>query len=72
MVGSGQDSDYPTPAMVEGSDSVYIGRIRKDNSSKYGINFWLVSDNLRKGAALNAIQIMESAIKLNKIPNFNK
>lgn len=72
LVGSGQDSDYPTPAMVEGNDNVYIGRIRKDNSNKYGINFWLVSDNLRKGAALNAIQIMESAIKLNKIPNFNK
>ena len=45
--------------------------IRKDNSNKKGLNFWIVSDNLRKGAALNAIQIMHSAIKLKKIPNFH-
>ena len=49
---------------------IYIGRIRKDSSNQKGINFWIVSDNLRKGAALNAIQIMDSSIKLGKIPKF--
>jgi aspartate-semialdehyde dehydrogenase len=57
--------------MVEGEDDIFIGRVRKDLSNDKGINFWLVSDNLRKGAALNAIQIMESAIKLGRIPNFD-
>ena len=57
--------------MVEGKDDIFIGRIRKDLSSSRGVNFWLVSDNLRKGAALNAVQIMESAIKLGRIPNFD-
>lgn len=70
LIGRGINEDYPTPQIVEGEDDVYIGRIRKDLSNKNGINFWIVSDNLRKGAALNAIQIMESAIKLGKIPNF--
>ena len=70
LINDGKNENYPTPSMVEGKDDIFIGRIRKDLGSSRGVNFWLVSDNLRKGAALNAVQIMESAIKLGKIPNF--
>lgn len=55
---------YPTPLHVAGHDEVYVGRIRKDLSSRNGIALWIVSDNLRKGAALNAVQIAERAIEL--------
>ena len=55
---------YPTPLAVAGRDDVYVGRIRKDLSSKNGIALWIVSDNLRKGAALNAVQIAEKAIEM--------
>ncbi len=71
LIEDGLSENYPTPEFVEGKNDVYIGRIRKDSSNKKGLNFWIVSDNLRKGAALNAIQIMYSAIKLKKIPNFH-
>jgi aspartate-semialdehyde dehydrogenase len=50
---------YPMPSTCDGSDEVFIGRIRKDISSPNGLNFWCVSDNLRKGAATNAVQIAE-------------
>jgi aspartate-semialdehyde dehydrogenase len=50
---------YPMPADCSGRDEVFIGRIRKDLSHPNGLNFWCVSDNLRKGAATNAIQIAE-------------
>ena len=55
-----EDPNYPTP-LVEGSneDAVYIGRIREDISHPRGLNFWVVADNVRKGAALNAVQIAE-------------
>jgi aspartate-semialdehyde dehydrogenase len=55
---------YPTPAAVAGRDEVYVGRIRNDLSSSRGLAFWIVSDNLRKGAALNAVQIAEHAIEM--------
>jgi aspartate-semialdehyde dehydrogenase len=55
---------YPTPHDAAGKDEVYVGRIRKDLSSEKGIALWLVSDNLRKGAALNAVQIAEKAIEM--------
>lgn len=53
---------YPLPVDVVGKDEVYIGRIREDHSIDNGINMWVVSDNLRKGAALNAVQIAEELI----------
>ena len=53
---------YPMPNNSSGSDEVYIGRIREDLSSPNGITFWCVSDNLRKGAATNAVQIAELLI----------
>jgi aspartate-semialdehyde dehydrogenase len=55
---------YPTPHGVAGRDEVYVGRIREDASTRYGLALWIVSDNLRKGAALNAVQIAEQAIEL--------
>lgn len=53
---------YPMPLDASGKDEVFIGRIREDVSVTNGLNLWLVSDNLRKGAALNAIQIAETMI----------
>ncbi|HEY4889679.1 MAG TPA: aspartate-semialdehyde dehydrogenase [Candidatus Dormibacteraeota bacterium] len=58
---------YPTPHGVAGKDEVYVGRIRNDASTKNGLALWLVSDNLRKGAALNAVQIAEQAIAMGVI-----
>jgi aspartate-semialdehyde dehydrogenase len=55
---------FPTPHHVAGKDEVYVGRIREDLSSDRGLMLWLVSDNLRKGAALNAVQIAEQAIEM--------
>lgn len=54
---------YPMPLDAEGTDGVYIGRIRKDLSVENGLNIWVVADNTRKGAALNAVQIAEALIK---------
>lgn len=54
---------YPHPIAGAGKDEVYVGRIRRDDSVQHGLNLWLVSDNLRKGAALNAIQIAEALIR---------
>jgi aspartate-semialdehyde dehydrogenase len=53
---------YPMPLDATGKDEVYIGRVREDESIANGLNLWVVSDNLRKGAALNAIQIAECLI----------
>jgi aspartate-semialdehyde dehydrogenase len=54
-----EKSQYPMPITVAGRDEVFVGRIRQDLSHDHAVNLWLVSDNLRKGAALNMIQIME-------------
>lgn len=54
---------YPMPLDATGKDEVYIGRVREDESITNGLNLWVVSDNLRKGAALNAIQIAEFLVK---------
>ncbi len=54
---------YPLPIDVAGSDAVYVGRIREDESLEHGLNLWVVADNLRKGAALNAVQIAEELIR---------
>ena len=53
---------YPLATQATGTDEVYIGRIRRDDSVPFGVNLWVVSDNARKGAASNAIQIMEKII----------
>ncbi len=58
---------YPTPCAAAGKDDTFVGRIRQDASHPLGIAFWLVSDNLRKGAALNAIQIAEELVARNLV-----
>jgi len=62
VVDSVEENLYPLPVMSEGKDPCYVGRIREDESIENGINLWVVSDNLRKGAALNAVQIAELLI----------
>ncbi|MBI4562748.1 MAG: aspartate-semialdehyde dehydrogenase, partial [Candidatus Rokubacteria bacterium] len=52
-------SRYPMPVLVEGQDDCFVGRIREDLSLPNGLNFWVVGDQLRKGAATNAVQIAE-------------
>ncbi len=54
---------YPLPIDVAGKDEVYVGRVREDETVLNGLNMWIVSDNLRKGAALNAVQIAELLIR---------
>ena len=54
-----QDKVYPMPLFLAGKDPVYVGRIRKDLTCENGLSFWCVSDQIRKGAALNAVQIAE-------------
>jgi len=56
-------SVYPLPLSAAGTDHTFVGRIREDESIKNGLNLWVVSDNIRKGAALNAIQIAEELIR---------
>ncbi|TWP29320.1 aspartate-semialdehyde dehydrogenase [Apibacter muscae] len=58
-----EEKQYPMPLFLSGRDEVFVGRIRKDLSNPKGIAFWSVSDQIRKGAALNAVQIAEYLIK---------
>ena len=55
---------YPLPTLTAGKDEVYVGRIREDTTIENGINIWIAADNLRKGAALNAVQIAEKLIEM--------
>ena len=57
-----ETNTYPMPIYAEGKDDVFVGRIRRDESQKNTLNMWVVSDNLRKGAATNTIQIAEYLI----------
>ena len=58
-----KDEGYVTPVEVAGEDKVYVSRIRQDDTVDNGLNLWVVSDNLRKGAALNAVQIAEEIVQ---------
>ncbi len=58
-----EELEYMTPQEVQGEDDVYVSRVREDITVENGLNFWCVSDNLRKGAALNTVQIAELFIK---------
>jgi len=53
---------YPMPALLTGTDDCYVGRLRVDSSVPYGLQLWIVADQLRKGAALNAVQIAEALL----------
>ena len=57
-----EDGGYITPLECQGEDATFVSRIRKDPTVEHGLAFWCVSDNLRKGAALNAIQIAETMV----------
>ncbi|HEY7527545.1 MAG TPA: aspartate-semialdehyde dehydrogenase, partial [Candidatus Deferrimicrobiaceae bacterium] len=59
---------YPMPLLCAGKDDCYIGRIREDDSAENALNFWVCGDQLRKGAALNAIQIGELLVKNQLVP----
>ena len=59
-----QKQAYPMPLFAYGKNEVFVGRVRKDFSAENGINLWIVADNLRKGAATNAIQIAEQLTKI--------
>lgn len=64
VIDNPEKNEYPLPIYASGKDEVFVGRIREDESIENGINMWIVADNLRKGAALNAIQIAEYLIKM--------
>jgi aspartate-semialdehyde dehydrogenase len=63
VVDDPENKSYPMPVDAEGRDDTFVGRIRQDESVKNGLSMWIVSDNIRKGAALNAIQIAERFIR---------
>ena len=65
VVDKREDGGYVTPIECAGEDATFVSRIRKDPTVESGLNLWIVSDNLRKGAALNAVQIAEVLIKRN-------
>lgn len=61
------EKKYPMPLFVSGEDDVFVGRLRKDVANKNGITFWCVGDQIKKGAALNAVQIAEYLIKVGSV-----
>ncbi|OGU40073.1 MAG: aspartate-semialdehyde dehydrogenase [Ignavibacteria bacterium GWB2_35_12] len=65
IIDNPKNDEYPTPQIAGGTDDVYVGRIRMDDSVKNGAYLWVVSDNLRKGAATNAVQIAELLVEKN-------
>lgn len=69
LVDDGANLQYPMPLTAENKDEVFIGRIRWDDTVNYGVNLWVVADNIRKGAATNAVQIAQKAIELDAVKN---
>jgi len=63
VLNDNENNIYPTPLQAKNKDEVFVGRIRRDESVENGLNLWIVSDNLRKGAATNAVQIAEYLIE---------
>lgn len=61
-----ENNIYPLAQEADGTDEVYVGRVRRDESLDFGINLWCVSDNIRKGAATNSVQILEKLIQEDK------
>ena len=59
LVDNLEKEQYPIASKANGNNEVFVGRIRRDFSVPYGLNMWVVADNLRKGAATNAVQILE-------------
>ncbi|MBE7089572.1 MAG: aspartate-semialdehyde dehydrogenase [Clostridiales bacterium] len=67
VVDDGANLLYPMPITAENKDEVFVGRIRKDETVDSGVNIWVVADNIRKGAATNAVQIAQKAIELDAV-----
>lgn len=63
VVDAPEELQYPLPLLAAGKDEVFVGRIREDFTLSNGLNLWVVADNLRKGAALNAVQIAETLVE---------
>lgn len=63
LVDNPAEKQYPMPLFIAGKEPVYVGRVRKDITSENGLTFWCVADQIKKGAALNAIQIAEWLIR---------
>jgi len=67
-----KENKYPMPIIAQDKDDVFVGRIRRDFSVENGVNMWIVADNLRKGAATNAVQILEILKQKKLLSNDNK
>jgi len=67
LIDNPAQKEYPMPLFIAGKDPVYVGRIRKDLTNPNGLTFWVVSDQIKKGAALNAVQIAEYLVKVGNI-----
>ena len=67
VIDNPSEQQYPMPLFLAGTDPVHVGRIRKDLSNENGLTFWIVGDQIRKGAALNAVQIAEYLIKVKNV-----
>ena len=63
VVDDPKSNSYPMPISIAGKDEVYVGRIRRDYSTDNAINMWVVADNIRKGAATNAVQILQKLLE---------
>lgn len=63
LIDEPQEKQYPMPLFAQNTDPVYVGRVRKDLCNERGITFWCVADQIRKGAALNAVQILELLVE---------
>lgn len=61
------NDEYPTPDIAKDTDPVYVGRVRRDSSVENGLYLWIVADNLRKGAATNAVQIAEKLVEMDLV-----
>jgi aspartate-semialdehyde dehydrogenase len=68
MIDRAEPETYATPAECAGEDAVFVSRVREDLTLENGLNMWVVSDNLRKGAALNAVQIAEALVEVHLAP----
>ena len=64
VVDNPSQNEYPMPINAEGKNDVFVGRIRRDESQEKSLNLWIVTDNLRKGAATNAVQIAAHVAQL--------
>ena len=64
VIDNPKESEYPMPVIATGKDDVFVGRVRQDASNENGLAAWIATDNLRKGAALNALQISDSMIEM--------